>query len=63
MKEINQEIADWAAMLRRNYHIATPDTLQIATAAVSKAKLFVSNDKNCQKIKEIKVLVLKDYLD
>lgn len=62
LKEIDQPTADWAAMIRRNYQLRTPDAIQIASAIISKADLFISNDQSCKKVKEIKTLVLKDYL-
>jgi len=62
LKEIDQPTADWAASLRRSYQLRTPDAIQIASAIISKADLFISNDKSCKKVKEIKTIILKDYL-
>ena len=38
-----------------------PDALQIGTAIVSSAGCFVTNDEKLKKVKEIEVILLKDY--
>ena len=38
------------------------DAIQIAAANKVEADVFITNDVRLRKIKEIKVLVLKDYL-
>jgi len=55
--EIDKNIADQAAFLRRKYHLHTPDTIQLATAIVHKADLFLTNDATLKKVSEIKVVV------
>ncbi len=43
--EVNWNIAQKAATLRREYkHLRTPDAIQLATAIVSQANIFITND-------------------
>lgn len=61
--EISEEIAEAAGRLRGKYKdLRTIDAIQIATALDVGADVFLTNDIRLKKIKEIKVLVLKDYL-
>jgi predicted nucleic acid-binding protein len=55
-------IAEKAAELRAQYGIKTPDAIQFAIGIENNATLFVTNDKNLKKIKEIEVLVLEEHL-
>jgi predicted nucleic acid-binding protein len=58
--EVTHEISETAAKLRALYSIRTPDAIQIATAMVHNADVFLSNDEALKKISEIKVLCLRD---
>lgn len=60
IKEITIEIALKTAKLRRNYNFKLPDSMQLATAIVSGAKAFITNDRQLRKCKEIKVILLSD---
>lgn len=64
LKMINPDlvIGEKTAEIRRNYRLRAPDAIQIATAIVNKADIFISNDKSFKKVKEIKTLVLKDFV-
>ena len=63
MIEISEKIAESAGKLRGRYSfLKTIDAIQIATAIDVGADAFLTNDKKLKQIKEIKVLVLKDYL-
>ncbi|MEW6607058.1 MAG: PIN domain-containing protein [bacterium] len=53
-------IAEKAAELRAQYGITTPDAIQFAIGIENNGTLFVTNDKNLKKIKEIEVLA--EYL-
>jgi len=60
--EISEIIADRAGRLRGKYPVLkTIDAIQISTAIDVEADAFLTNDKNLEKIKEIEVLVLKNY--
>lgn len=61
--EVTLSIAERAGRLRGRYKdIKTIDSLQIATAIDVGADAFLTNDKKLKKIEELKVIVLKDYL-
>ncbi len=61
--EISAGIAERAGRLRGQYpDLRTIDAIQISTAIDVGAETFLTNDKKLKQIKEIKVLVLKDYL-
>ena len=61
--EISMGIAERAGRLRGQYpNIKALDAIQISTAIDVGADAFITNDKKLEQIKEIKVLVLKDYL-
>ena len=46
----------------RHPALRTVDSIQIAAALSVGADVFLTNDERLKRIKEIKVLVLKDYL-
>lgn len=48
--------------LRVNYNLKTPDAIHLATAIEHKADVFITNDKQLKKVKEIAILYLGDYL-
>ncbi len=59
--EVNREIATLAAKIRREYKFLLPDAIQLATAAIAKADIFITNDARLQKFKEIKVVLLTKF--
>ena len=59
---IDPIIAEKAAELRAKYGIKTPDAIQYAIGIENNATLFITNDKSLKKLKEIEVLILKEYL-
>lgn len=61
--EISADIAERAGKLRGQYSdLGAIDDIQISAAIDVGAKAFITNDKKLKQIKEIIVLVLKDYL-
>lgn len=61
--EISADIAEKAGKLRGKYpNIKTMDAIQISAALHIGTDAFLTNDSKLQKIKEINVMVLKDYL-
>lgn len=63
MLEISEGIAENAGKLRGMYpFLKTVDALQISAAIDSGADAFLTNDNKLRRIKEIKVLVLADYI-
>jgi predicted nucleic acid-binding protein len=60
---INIEIADSAARLRSKYKwLKSMDALQLSVALFSESDIFITNDLNLQKIKEIDVALIKDWI-
>jgi predicted nucleic acid-binding protein len=56
-------IGETAGVLRGKYpYLKTVDAVQIAAALDAEADVFLTNDKKLSGIKEIKILVLSDYL-
>ncbi|MBF0557522.1 MAG: PIN domain-containing protein [Nitrospirae bacterium] len=61
--EISEKIAEKAGKLRGHYtYLRTIDAIQIASAIEAGADAFLTNDKKLKQVKEIKTLVLADYL-
>jgi predicted nucleic acid-binding protein len=61
--EISADIAERAGKLRGKYpQIRTVDAIQISAAIDVGADVFLTNDKKLKQIKELKVLVLNDFL-
>ena len=61
--EITSGIAESAAKLRGQYSfLKTIDAVQIAAAIDIRADAFLTNDKKLKNIKDIKVILLNDYL-
>jgi len=53
-------IAHEAAKIRSEYNIRTPDSIQLATAKVQDADVFVTNDRRLKRFGELNVLTLRD---
>jgi len=58
--ELSRNIAEEAAQLRAVHNMSTPDSVQMATAIVRKAPVFLTNDKNLRSLPTLQVLVLDD---
>ena len=46
--------------LKAKYQIPTPDCIHLATALVMECNYFITNDKNLQKVKEIKTVTVEE---
>jgi predicted nucleic acid-binding protein len=63
MVEITERIAEAAGKLRGHYsYLRTIDAIQLSAAIDVGAEAFITNDKKLNQIKDIKVIVLSDYL-
>jgi len=61
--EISTNIAEKAGRLRGKYPMLRAlDAIQLSTAIELEVDAFLTNDKKLRRIKEGKVLILKDYL-
>jgi predicted nucleic acid-binding protein len=58
----NLEIADLAARIRAVHRLRTPDALQAATAAHSRATGLITNDAVFERVKGFQTLVLDKLL-
>lgn len=58
--EVSIEIAKEAARIRRENGFLLPDAIQLATAVYAQADVFITNDRNLKKFKEIKIKLLKE---
>lgn len=61
--DVDMEISNIASTLRGNYNIKTPDAIQIATCIHKGGTAFFTNDSMLKKVKEIEVVLLKDFLE
>ena len=55
-------ISDVAALYRARYRLRTPDAIQAATATVSGATGFVTNDRVFTRIPSFETLILEDLV-
>lgn len=60
--EISNAISEKAAVLRAKYGFRTPDSIQLATAIIRRMDYFLTNDLALKQVKEIKVVVLEDFI-
>lgn len=58
--QVDEKIAIESARIRRKYSFRLLDTIQLATALNAKARVFITNDENLKKFKELKVILLKE---
>lgn len=60
---IDPDIAEKAGKLKGQYtFLKSMDAIQIGTALETGCELFITNDTELTKIKEIEIIVLKDYI-
>lgn len=60
--DLTFDLIENVSRLRRKYLLRTPDSIQIATSLSQQANLFITNDKRLKKIKEIKTVLLDEFL-
>ena len=61
--EIFHEVSELSSKLRAKYSIRTPDAIQIAVGIIYGADAFLTNDSGLKKVKDIKVVILEDFLE
>jgi len=63
LSDVSREVARRAAQLRAKYNLRPADALQVATAMVAGATLWISNDKGYKRIEpELEVITLNEYI-
>ncbi len=55
---VNTEIAMEAGRIRREYRFNLPDSIQLATALITKAQFFITNDNRLKQFKQLKIISL-----
>lgn len=60
--EVNLDLAEMAGDLKGRYNLKSADAIQLAMAVREGAAVFLTNDKKLKKVKEVKVLLLSDFL-
>lgn len=58
--DITAEVAKKAAQIRRDYKYKLPDSIQLATALLSKSQVFITNDQKLKSFKGLKVILLSE---
>ncbi|MBI2185198.1 MAG: type II toxin-antitoxin system VapC family toxin [Thaumarchaeota archaeon] len=59
---VDRNVAEAAAELRAKYQLRSPDALQIGTAKAYNAEAFITNDERLRKVKDVNILLLKDFV-
>lgn len=61
---VDTHLALLTAKLRALYpSLRTPDAIQLSSALLNHAKIFITNDKKLTQVKQIKVKLLSEYVD
>lgn len=61
---LDEYIAQEAARMKAEYRVKTPDAIQLATAHLKGAELFITNDKGLPRnIREIEIFFLEDHIE
>lgn len=58
---VDSKICEAASLFRVKYSFRLPDAIQVTTAIFNRADVFITNDERLRKVKEIPVVILKDY--
>lgn len=58
---ITKNIADKAAKIRSEYHFKTMDSLQLAAACLENCDIFLTNDKELTKFKEVRCVTVEEF--
>ena len=61
---VTYDIAKFAASLRAEYNMRTPDSILISTAYIMKSDYFITNDISLKKVnlEDLDMIILDDYL-
>lgn len=59
---VDDRISEAASILKYHYSLSLPDAIQLATSVLSGQEMFISNDNKLKKVKEIKVIILDDFV-
>ena len=59
---VDSKLCVAAAIIRAKYSLRLPDAIQLTTAIFCQADGFITNDEGLRKVKEVEIVLLKDYL-
>jgi predicted nucleic acid-binding protein len=62
VEEVSWDIAERSAQLRREAKLRTPDAIQLATAQMSGAKIFLTNDRHFNTIESERIVILDEMM-
>jgi predicted nucleic acid-binding protein len=62
LAKVDAYIADLASDLRAKYNLKAPDAINLACSLAHKAECFITNDRMLSRVKEIRVLLMKDLI-
>ena len=60
--EVDARVAEEAAYIRAQYKLKVPDAIQLGTARVHGADVFVTNDRRLGRFAELPIVVLADHV-
>lgn len=60
--EVTRVVIEKAAELRAKYALKLADAIHVASAILQQASVFLCNDNGLRRVKEIKVLIVADYV-
>ncbi len=62
MLPITDSVLRYAAELRANHNLKTPDAIHAATAITSDSDFLIANDSGFRRLENIKVIILSDLI-
>lgn len=62
VENVDGKICEAAALLRGKYNLYLPDAIQLTTSLFNRADAFITNDERLRKVKELSVIVMKDFV-
>ncbi len=63
LSDVTRAVARQAAQLRARYNLRPADALQVATAMIEEATVWVSNDKALKRVEsELEIIILDEYV-
>ncbi len=63
LADVTRDVARQAAQLRANYNIRPADALQVATAVISHATAYITNDRGLSRLNPLlTILILDDFV-
>jgi predicted nucleic acid-binding protein len=62
--DLDRDIIRQAAQLRAEYHISSPDALQIGASLMHRASAFITNDRRLERLHDkLDVIILDDFIE